>query len=68
MAKARAKKKKVETSGKRGRPQLYPLTGRQENSIKSKIEKGISSTQIIEDLGVHPFAVLRVRRALRAGA
>ena len=49
----------------RGRPQLYPLTSNQERSIRSKINKGISSREIQETLGVHAFAVLRVRRALR---
>lgn len=52
----------------RGRPQLYKLTSRQEQSIRSKIEKKIPSSKIIDEMGVHEFAVLRVRRAMRAEA
>lgn len=48
-----------------GRPQLYPLTANQVKSIKSRIEKGETSNSIIEALGVHPFAVLRVRRQMK---
>ena len=46
----------------RGRPQLYPLTVGQVRSIESRLEKGQSAREIGEALGVHEFAVLRVRR------
>lgn len=52
----------------RGRPQMYPLTANQEKSIRSRIEKGQTSREIIAAMGVHEFAVLRVRRAMRAEA
>lgn len=52
---------------RRGRPQLYKLTSNQEKSIRSRISKGETSNSIIEALGVHEFAVLRVRRAMRNG-
>jgi len=51
----------------RGRPQLYPLNGTQVNSVKARIARGDTSKSIVEELGIHPFAVLRVRRALRKG-
>lgn len=47
---------------------MYKLTGMQERSIRSRIEKKVSSSKIMEELGVHEFAVLRVRRAMRAEA
>lgn len=46
----------------RGRPQKYPLTKVQINSINKRIEKGESNAVIAEALGTHPFAVLRIRR------
>ena len=53
---------------RRGRPQLYPLTANQEKSIRSKIAKGVTSREIEKkSLGVHSFAILRVRRAIRRG-
>ena len=51
-----------------GRPQSYPLTPAQEKSIRSRIAKGETSKMIEEALGVHAFAILRVRRALRKEA
>ena len=48
----------------RGRPQMYPLTKTQEAAIIRRLDKGISARQISEELGVHEFAVLRVRRGL----
>lgn len=47
----------------RGRPQKYPLTGIQERAIRNRIEKGQTDGFIAEALGVHEYAVLRVRRA-----
>lgn len=52
---------------RRGRPQLYPLTKKQELSIRAKIAKGVTSREIEESMGVHSFAILRVRRAIRRG-
>lgn len=49
---------------KRGRPQLYPLTAAQTKRITARLEKGQSAASIADALGVHEFAVLRVRRAL----
>jgi hypothetical protein len=49
---------------KRGRPQLYPLTAGQINRIMARLEKGQSAAFIADALGVHEFAVLRVRRSL----
>jgi hypothetical protein len=49
---------------KRGRPQLYPLTARQEARVIARLEKGQSASFIAAALGVHEFAVLRVRRSL----
>lgn len=49
---------------KRGRPQKYPLTAAQVKRIQARLEKGQSAAGIAEALGVHEFAVLRVRRAL----
>jgi hypothetical protein len=49
---------------KRGRPQLYPLTGNQIRAIEARIIKGQSASFIAEALGVHEYAVLRVRRAM----
>lgn len=54
-------------TNRRGRPQLYPLTANQERSIRSKIAKGVTSREIESSLGVHSFAILRVRRAIRRG-
>lgn len=48
----------------RGRPQMYPLTKAQENSILKRLEKGWSAREIAEALDVHEFAVLRVRRTV----
>lgn len=47
---------------KRGRPQLYPLTGTQENSIKARLKRGESVNTIAEAVGVHTYAVIRVKR------
>ena len=60
--------KNSEKKAGRGRPQLYPLTSNQEKSVRSKIAKGVSSRVICEELGIHPFAVLRVRRQINAEA
>jgi hypothetical protein len=46
----------------RGRPQMYPLTGVQINSILKRVGKGESTKAIAAALGVHEFAVLRIRR------
>lgn len=48
----------------RGRPQKYPLTARQIGKIQTRLAKGLSAAFIADELGVHEFAVLRVRRAL----
>ncbi len=48
----------------RGRPQLYPLTPGQTNRVMARLEKGQSAREIAEALGIHEFAVLRVRRSL----
>lgn len=53
----------AKTAG-RGRPQKYPLTAAQVRRIEARLEKGQSAATIAEALGVHEFAVLRVRRAL----
>lgn len=47
----------------RGRPQMYPLTTAQENRVRSLTAKGWTSKEIQEAMGIHEFAVLRVRRA-----
>ena len=47
----------------RGRPQLYPLTKRQEASVLRRLAKGESAAKISGALNIHEFAVLRVRRA-----
>jgi hypothetical protein len=49
-------------SVKRGRPQLYPLTASQFNSIQKRLAKGEKPKEICEALDVHPYAVLRVKR------
>lgn len=59
MAKSKASVKKVG----RGRPQLYPLTTAQENRVRALTAKGWTSKEIQEEMGIHEFAVLRVRRA-----
>lgn len=48
----------------RGRPQKYPLTAGQTKRIEARLAKGQSAAFIASALGVHEFAVLRVRRAL----
>lgn len=56
--------KKVSTKKRgRGRPQLYPLTSREENRVRTLTAKGWTSKEIQEEMGIHEFAVLRVRRA-----
>lgn len=50
-----------------GRPQKYVLTPAQEQRIVDLINNGVTGTEIQKKLKVHEFAVLRVRRALRAG-
>ena len=55
---------KIATKRGRGRPQKYPLTAGQVRSITSRLTKGQSAGSIAEELGVHEFAVLRVRRSL----
>ena len=47
-----------------GRPQMYPLTSTQVKRIQKLIAGGTSSKEIAEKLDIHPFAVLRVRRAM----
>jgi IS30 family transposase len=59
---AKKKAAKAEIIRGRGRPQLYPLTRAQEKMIKGRLEKGISVAKIAEELGVHEYAVLRVKR------
>jgi hypothetical protein len=49
-----------------GRPQKYPLTANQEKSIRSRIAKGETSASIVSALGVHEYAVLRVRRSMNS--
>lgn len=46
----------------RGRPQMYPLTANQIKSINARVKKGETTKGIAEALGVHEFAVLRIRR------
>lgn len=48
----------------RGRPQLYPLTQAQEAKVIRLINDGQTSRQIQEQMDIHEFAVLRVRRAM----
>ena len=48
----------------RGRPQKYPLTGTQINMIKRRLDNGQSASDIALALGVHEYAVLRIRRSL----
>lgn len=48
----------------RGRPQKYPLTTNQIKSISTRLNRGEKPSSIVEALGVHPFAVLRVKRGL----
>ncbi len=50
-----------------GRPQKYPLTATQEARVRKLIAEGVSSTEIVEKMNIHEYAVLRVRRAIRAG-
>lgn len=52
----------------RGRPQKYPLSKRQINSITNRLQKGFSRAAVAEELGIHPFAVIRVARSVTAGA
>lgn len=47
-----------------GRPQKYLLTANQVRSIQSRVAKGESTKTIAEALGVHEYAVLRVRRQM----
>jgi hypothetical protein len=49
-----------------GRPQKYPLTDAQVSRIKALFEKGKTFVEIEEATGVHEFAILRVRRQMRA--
>lgn len=53
----------IENKPGRGRPQKYPLTKSQENSISKRLDKEESASTIAEALGVHPYAVLRVKRS-----
>lgn len=46
----------------RGRPQLHLLNGTQLNSIRLRLGRGESVRSIADYLGVHPYAVLRVKR------
>jgi len=48
----------------RGRPQKYPLTARQIGKIQTRLRNGISVAKIADELAVHEFAVLRVRRGM----
>lgn len=54
--------KKAETEVKRGRPVLYPTTTSQVKSIIARLKKGFSVAKIAEELGIHEFAVVRVKR------
>jgi len=45
-----------------GRPAKYPLSANQVRAIKSRLGKGMSSRAIQEEMGLHSFAVLRIRR------
>jgi hypothetical protein len=54
----------MKTTTKRGRPQKYPLTASQIKRIEARLAKGQSAAFIADALGVHEFAVLRVRRSL----
>jgi hypothetical protein len=49
-----------------GRPRMYPTTGRQNQSIRRMFTAGKTFAQIQDKLGVHEYAVLRVRRQMRA--
>lgn len=49
-----------------GRPRKYSTTGRQDQSIRRMFESGKTFAQIQEKLDVHEYAVLRVRRQMRA--
>lgn len=51
-----------------GRPIKYHLNSEQVRKIKRRIASRITSKEICKEFRVHPFAVLRVRRALRAEA
>lgn len=46
----------------RGRPQSYPLTSKQVKMIQTRLNNGLSAAKIANELGVHEFAVLRIRR------
>ncbi len=41
---------------------MYPLTGVEVRKIRNRLGKGLSVSTIAEAIGVHPFAVLRVKR------
>jgi hypothetical protein len=51
----------------RGRPIEHPVTANQQKSIVSRFKRGETQLGIAEALGLHPFAVLRVRRMMLAG-
>lgn len=56
-------------SSKRGRPISHPLNSRQVKAITARLTKGLQSrAEIAAELGVHPYAVLRVKRAMTAGS
>jgi len=49
-----------------GRPQKYPLTAAQVKRITTLFEKGKTFVEIESITGAHEFAILRVRRQMRA--
>jgi len=59
MAKASSK---VSSSVGRGRPQSYPLTPNQVRMIRTRLGREMSVAKIAAELGVHEFAVLRIKR------
>lgn len=49
-----------------GRPVSYELTGAQKTRIRNLFNSGYTFKEIQERVGVHEYAVLRVRREMRA--
>lgn len=49
-----------------GRPVVYELTGAQKTRIRNLFNSGYTFKEIQERVGVNEYAVLRVRREMRA--
>lgn len=49
-------------SPRRGRPQMYTLTSKQVSMVNTRLNKGLSAAKIAQELGIHEYAVLRIRR------